>query len=91
METSPFDRRLQEMSTRTKTHFASVVGWTAIILFTLGWILHWPSFVTLALWPVLMAAYVWLALYEERQARAEFGDDWDAYAARTKRFIPGIV
>jgi protein-S-isoprenylcysteine O-methyltransferase Ste14 len=38
-----------------------------------------------------MAAYVWLALYEERQARAEFGDDWDSYAARTKRFIPGIV
>ncbi len=65
--------------------------YTGIFLFTLGWILHWPSFVTLALWPVLMAAYVWLALYEERQARAEFGDDWDAYAARTKRFIPGIV
>ena len=25
------------------------------------------------------------------EARAEFGADWDAYAARTKRFIPGVV
>jgi protein-S-isoprenylcysteine O-methyltransferase Ste14 len=65
--------------------------YTGIFLFTLGWILHWPSVVTLALWPVLIAAYCWLALFEEKQARAEFGTEWDAYAARTRRFIPGIV
>jgi len=65
--------------------------YTGIFLFTLGWILHWPSLVTLALWPVLVAAYVWLARYEERQARTEFGDAWDSYAARTQRFIPGVV
>jgi protein-S-isoprenylcysteine O-methyltransferase Ste14 len=65
--------------------------YTGIFLFTLGWILHWPSVVTLALWPVLIAAYVWLALLEERRAREEFGTEWDAYAARTKRFVPGVA
>lgn len=65
--------------------------YTGIFLFTLGWILHWPSLVTLLLWPVLMAAYVWLALREERQAAEEFGDEWAAYAARTKRFVPFVV
>ncbi len=65
--------------------------YTGIFLFTLGWILHWPSLVTLGLWPILVAAYVWLALYEERQASAEFGGAWEAYAARTSRFLPGIL
>lgn len=65
--------------------------YTGIFLFTFGWILHWPSVVTLLLWPILIAAYVWLALHEERQARAEFGDAWDDYAGRTARFIPGLV
>lgn len=65
--------------------------YTGIFLFTLGWILHWPSVVTLALWPVLVAAYVWLSRFEERQAAEEFGAEWDDYAGRTKRFIPGVV
>lgn len=65
--------------------------YTGIMLFTLGWILHWPSLITLALWPVLMAAYVWLALFEERQALEEFGAEYAEYASRTKRFIPGLV
>lgn len=65
--------------------------YSGIFLFTLGWILHWPSLVTLALWPVLVAAYVWLALREERQARSEFGAAYDDYAARTARFIPSLL
>ena len=65
--------------------------YTGIFLFSLGWLVHWPSVVTLALWPVLCAAYVWLALFEERQALAEFGDEYLNYAARTKRFVPFII
>jgi protein-S-isoprenylcysteine O-methyltransferase Ste14 len=59
-----------------------------IFLFTLGWLLHWPSLVTLFLWPVLLAAYFWLARLEERQAVEQFGSAYTDYAARTKRFIP---
>ena len=65
--------------------------YTGILLFTLGWIVHWPSLITLLLWPVLGTAYIWLARQEEKQALAEFGDEYTAYAARTKRFIPFIV
>ena len=65
--------------------------YTGIFLFTLGWLLHWPSIITLSLWPVLIAAYVWLARFEERQAREDFGADYDAYAGRTKRFVPGVI
>lgn len=65
--------------------------YTGIFLFTLGWILHWPSVITLVIWPVLIAAYVWLARFEERMAIDELGEIYRTYMARTKRFIPGIV
>ena len=65
--------------------------YTGILLFTLGWLLHWPTVVTLILWPVLVAAYAWLARQEERLALEEFGQAYADYASRTRRFIPGLV
>ncbi len=65
--------------------------YTGILLFTLGWLIHWPSVITLILWPVLIGMYVWLAKQEEKQAIEEFGADYVEYAKRTKRFIPFVV
>jgi protein-S-isoprenylcysteine O-methyltransferase Ste14 len=65
--------------------------YTGIILFTLGWIIHWPTVVTLILWPILAGAYVWLARSEEKDAVEEFGQAYIDYASRTKRFIPFVV
>lgn len=65
--------------------------YTGIFLFTFGWILHWPSVVTLILWPILIGAYVWLARQEERQAVDEFGTVYLEYANQTKRFIPLVI
>jgi protein-S-isoprenylcysteine O-methyltransferase Ste14 len=65
--------------------------YTGIFLFTLGWLLHWPSVLTLILWPILLGAYLWLARLEERQLVEEFGDAYLDYADKTKRFIPLVV
>jgi len=65
--------------------------YTGIFLFTFGWILHYPSLITLTLWPILIMAYIWLARQEERQAIEEFGENYIRYAKRTKRFIPFVV
>ncbi len=65
--------------------------YTGILLFTLGWILHWPSIITLVLWPILIAAYLWLAKQEEKQALEDFGEAYADYAGRTKRLIPFVV
>jgi protein-S-isoprenylcysteine O-methyltransferase Ste14 len=65
--------------------------YTGIFLFTLGWILHWPSVITLLLWPILIGAYAWLARHEERQALEDFGQAYADYARRTKGFVPGVV
>lgn len=62
-----------------------------MFLFTFGWILHWPSVITLILWPVLVAAYVWLARREENSVAGEFGDAYLEYAKKTPRFIPRVL
>ncbi len=72
-------------------HYIRHPQYTGIFLFTFGWILHWPSVVTLILWPILIGAYVWLARQEERQAVDEFGAVYLEYANQTKRFIPLII
>jgi len=65
--------------------------YTGIFLFTFGWILHYPSLITLILWPILIMAYIWLARHEERQSIEEYGDAYIRYAKGTKRFIPFVV
>lgn len=65
--------------------------YTGLLLFTLGWILHWPSVLTIVLWPILAGAYIWLARNEEARAIEEYGEAYRAYAAHTKRFIPLII
>lgn len=64
--------------------------YTGIFMFTFGWILHWPSLITLILWPVLVAAYVWLAKREENVVTQEFGEAYLEYAGKTPRFLPRL-
>jgi protein-S-isoprenylcysteine O-methyltransferase Ste14 len=60
----------------------------AFIIIMLGFLLQWPTILTLAMFPILVVMYVRLARYEERQAAAEFGEQYAAYAARTPGFFP---
>lgn len=62
--------------------------YAGFVLIMTGFLLQWPTLVTLAMYPVLVFMYVRLALREERQAHAQFGIEYERYAARTPRFLP---
>jgi protein-S-isoprenylcysteine O-methyltransferase Ste14 len=62
--------------------------YVAFVLIMLGFLLQWPTLLTLIMFPVLVWMYVHLALTEERDALAEFGRAYEAYCERTPRFIP---
>jgi protein-S-isoprenylcysteine O-methyltransferase Ste14 len=62
----------------------------AFIIIMVGFLLQWPTLLTLVMFPILVVTYVRLAHREERDVRAEFGAIWDAYAARTGGFIPRL-
>ncbi|HET9830770.1 MAG TPA: isoprenylcysteine carboxylmethyltransferase family protein [Vicinamibacterales bacterium] len=64
--------------------------YVAFVLIMFGFLLQWPTLVTLILFPLLLVTYIRLARREEAEVRATFGDEWDRYAARTPPFIPAL-
>ena len=64
--------------------------YVGFILVMFGFLLQWPTLLTLAMFPVLVIMYVRLARVEEREALAEFGEAYHAYMAQVPGFIPGL-
>lgn len=62
--------------------------YASFIVIMFGFLIQWPTLVTLVMFPILVTVYVRLAYREERDVRKEFGSVWDEYAARTPGFIP---
>jgi len=57
----------------------------------LGFLLQWPTLVTVIMFPLLLTMYVRLARREERQGIVEFGDAYRRYADRTPAFLPRLM
>ena len=83
-----------------RRHELAVVGpyrfirhpqYVGFVLIMFGFLLQWPTLLTLVMFPVLVVMYVRLAIAEERDSVASFGDAWHAYAARTPRFVPRLT
>ena len=64
--------------------------YVAFVLILLGFLLQWPTLLTLLMFPILLLMYGRLAVTEEREMRQQFGVAFDAYAARTPRFLPVV-
>ena len=60
------------------------------ILILVGFLLQWPTILTLVMFPVLVWMYVRLAKAEERDALRDFGEEYRQYAAATPAFIPHL-
>src|SRR5208282_732755 len=64
--------------------------YVGFVLIMFGFLLQWPTILTLAMFPLLVFMYVRLALAEEREARVEFGQAYERYAGATPRWIPHL-
>jgi protein-S-isoprenylcysteine O-methyltransferase Ste14 len=64
--------------------------YVGFILVMFGFLLQWPTILTLAMFPVLTIMYVKLARDEEREARTQFGEAYTKYAADVSAFIPHL-
>lgn len=62
----------------------------AFILIILGFLLQWPTLITLIMAPVLIVRYVTLARGEENQMRTKFGQVYREYRSKTPGFFPSI-
>jgi protein-S-isoprenylcysteine O-methyltransferase Ste14 len=64
--------------------------YVAFVLIMFGFLLQWPTLLTLVMFPILVAAYVRLAHAEERDSERRFGEAYRRYAAATPRLIPHV-
>jgi len=80
-----------------RTHVLATTGpyarirhpqYAAFVVIMFGFLLQWPTLITLVMFPILVAVYARLARTEEGWALDEFGDDYRRYMARTPAFIP---
>ena len=65
--------------------------YVGFVLVMFGFLLQWPTILTLVMFPVLVAMYVKLALSEEREAIAEFGDTYRKYMNSVPAFFPRLA
>jgi methanethiol S-methyltransferase len=60
------------------------------VLIMFGFLLQWPTLVTLVMFPILVFMYGRLARNEERDMLAEFGDEYRRYVDAVPAFFPEI-
>ena len=82
-----------------RTHTLAITGpyafirhpqYAAFMLIMIGFLLQWPTILTLVMFPILVVMYVRLAHREEREVTAEFGEAYTRYAAQTPAFFPRL-
>lgn len=78
-------RRLATTGPYSRVRHPQYVGF---ILIMAGFLLQWPTLVTLVMFPILVAMYLRLGRREEADARAEFGAAYDEYARAVPAWVP---
>ncbi len=64
--------------------------YAAFMLIMFGFLMMWPTLLTLAMFPVLVWMYARLAKSEEGEALAEFGEAYEHYKRVTPAFFPWV-
>lgn len=85
--------KAQRSHTLAKTGLYSYIRhpqYVGFVVIMLGFLLQWPTIVTLVMFPVLVFMYSRLAVAEEKQMAQEFGDEYVRYTKRVPAFIPKI-
>ncbi|SFN98373.1 Protein-S-isoprenylcysteine O-methyltransferase Ste14 [Roseovarius lutimaris] len=64
--------------------------YAGFVLVLTGFLLQWPTLLTLAMYPFLIWMYARLARREEQETRERFGTVFDDYARRVPAFFPAL-
>lgn len=62
--------------------------YVGFVLIMIGFLLQWPTLITLFMFPIMLIVYIRLARREERESAATFGEAWTDYAETTPAFVP---
>ena len=83
-------QRRQALATTGPYAYVRHPQYVGFILIMLGFVVQWPTVLTLLMFPVLVVMYVHLARREEAEVVATFGDSYRRYAATTPAWLPAL-
>ena len=64
--------------------------YVGFVLIMFGFLVQWPTLVTLVMFPILVTMYFLLAKREEREAEVEFGQAWRDYRSEDATLCSAI-
>jgi protein-S-isoprenylcysteine O-methyltransferase Ste14 len=79
------ERRLATTGAYARVRHPQYIGFVLIMT---GFLLQWPTLVTLVMYPILVTMYALLARREEADMLAQFGDEYRRYKDAVPAFIP---
>jgi protein-S-isoprenylcysteine O-methyltransferase Ste14 len=80
-------RRLAKTGAYARIRHPQYVGFVLIMT---GFLLQWPTLVTLSMFPILVFMYARLAKREQFEMLAQFGEEYRSYMAQVPAFIPKV-
>jgi methanethiol S-methyltransferase len=81
-------QRTDRLATTGAYRYVRHPQYDGFVLIMFGFLLQWPTLVTVIMFPILLFMYLRLARTEEVWMEARFGDEYRRYAARTPAFFP---
>ena len=81
-------QRTQRLATQGPYAYVRHPQYAGFVLVLVGFLVQWPTILTLAMFPLLLIMYIRLARQEECEAETAFGQDYVRYADRVPAFLP---
>jgi len=86
----PIYRSKEELVAKGVYRYVRHPQYLGLILVTLGWLIHWPTILTVVMWPILVFMYYNLAKKEEKELEEKFGERYLLYKKNVPMFIPAV-
>ena len=83
-------QREHKLATTGVYHYIRHPQYVAFTLIIFGFLVQWPTLITLIMAPILIFRYIRLANIEEKEVEKMFGDAYQNYANKTPAFFPKI-
>ncbi|WP_374554270.1 methyltransferase family protein [Aquitalea pelogenes] len=81
-------QRQQQLATEGPYACIRHPQYAGFVIIMFGFLLQWPTLLTLLMFPILVWIYSRLALHEEAEMLAQFGTRYETYRQNTPAFIP---
>jgi protein-S-isoprenylcysteine O-methyltransferase Ste14 len=83
-------QKRRELATTGAYSYVRHPQYVGFVLIMFGFLLQWPTILTLVMFPVLVFMYARLARAEEMEMRSTFGKAYADYAERVPAFVPRL-